>query len=76
MVPRNEMVSLPLDSGSGHMLRDIIKTNKYTRYPVVKGDKDHVVGIINIKEVLFRFLSEGAAFTKHELSPTSSRRST
>ncbi|AVB08349.1 MULTISPECIES: hemolysin family protein [Bacillus] len=69
MVPRNEMVSLPLDSGSGHMLRDIIKTNKYTRYPVVKGDKDHVVGIINIKEVLFRFLSEGAAFTKHELSP-------
>lgn len=63
------MVSLPLDSGSGHMLRDIIKTNKYTRYPVVKGDKDHVVGIINIKEVLFRFLSEGAAFTKHELSP-------
>ncbi len=36
MVPRNEMVSLPLDSGSGHMLRDIIKTNKYTRYPVVK----------------------------------------
>lgn len=68
MVFWNEMVSLLLDSGLGNMFWDIIKINKYIWYFVVKGDKDYVVGIINIKEVLFRFLLEGVLFIKYEFS--------
>ena len=25
---------------------------KYTRYPVVDGDKDHVIGFVNFKDIL------------------------
>lgn len=30
---------------------DVAKLEKYTRYPVVEGDKDHVIGLVNLKEV-------------------------
>ena len=56
MVPRKEIVSIdinePLDS-----LMDIARTEKFTLYPVVDGDKDHVVGFINIKEFLTSVIS-------------------
>jgi len=51
MVPRTEVVTLAKDA----TLEDIIetvKTEKYTRYPVIEGDKDNILGIVNIKEVL------------------------
>ncbi|MCY9107602.1 hemolysin family protein [Bacillus atrophaeus] len=69
MVPRNEMVSLPIDDESVESLQEIIKQTKYTRYPVVKEDKDHVIGVMNIKEVLFSLLSERFSFTKEQLDP-------
>ncbi|MCY8505947.1 hemolysin family protein [Bacillus atrophaeus] len=69
MVPRNEMVSLPIDGESVESLQEIIKQTKYTRYPVVKEDKDHVIGVMNIKEVLFSLLSERFSFTKEQLDP-------
>jgi CBS domain containing-hemolysin-like protein len=50
MVPRTEIVSLAKDD----TIQDFINTakeEKFTRYPIVEGDKDHVVGLINIKEV-------------------------
>ncbi|MFC0270585.1 hemolysin family protein [Metabacillus herbersteinensis] len=50
MVPRTEIVSLSIDAPIHEQL-GIIKDEKYTRYPVVDGDKDHIVGIINIKEI-------------------------
>ena len=32
---------------------EIIKNEKYTRYPVIDGgDKDNIIGFINIKEIL------------------------
>jgi CBS domain containing-hemolysin-like protein len=52
MVPRTEMVTLNM-SDSIENVRDIIKREKYTRYPVVvDGDKDNILGLINIKEIL------------------------
>jgi CBS domain containing-hemolysin-like protein len=34
-------------------VREVIKREKYTRYPVVvDGDKDNILGLINIKEIL------------------------
>ena len=51
MVPRTEMVSISVDDQRDDIL-SLIKEQKYTRYPVINGDKDSIVGIINIKDIL------------------------
>lgn len=51
MVPRTEMVSLSIDDSLEGVL-SVIKEEKYTRYPVIDGDKDNVVGMVNFKEIL------------------------
>lgn len=50
MVPRTQIVALDKNKTIKENL-EIIKAEKYTRYPVIDGDKDHVIGLINIKEV-------------------------
>jgi CBS domain containing-hemolysin-like protein len=51
MVPRTEIVAFDInDSIADHF--EIMKQEKYTRYPVIDGDKDHIVGMVNIKEIL------------------------
>ncbi|MEC0640458.1 hemolysin family protein [Bacillus spizizenii] len=56
MIPRTEIVSLPHDIKISEMM-DIIQIEKYTRYPVEEGDKDNIIGVINIKEVLTACIS-------------------
>ncbi|USK51085.1 hemolysin family protein [Bacillus sp. CMF12] len=51
MVPRTEIVTLPEDSSLAEIL-DLILNERYTRYPVTAGDKDNILGIINVKEIL------------------------
>lgn len=51
MVPRTEMISLSIDDSLEGVL-SVIKEEKYTRYPVIDGDKDNVVGMVNFKEIL------------------------
>ncbi|TKC14914.1 hemolysin family protein [Robertmurraya kyonggiensis] len=51
MVPRTEMVTISVDDTFDDIL-NIIKTENYTRYPVVDGDKDNIRGFINMKEFL------------------------
>lgn len=51
MVPRTEVITLTKKAE----LEEIIETVKeegYTRYPVIDGDKDTILGIVNIKEIL------------------------
>lgn len=50
MVPRTQIISLEVDESLQSHLH-IIKSEKYTRYPVVDGDKDHIIGMVNIKEI-------------------------
>lgn len=51
MVPRTEMISLSTEEDI-HDWLEIIKKEKLTRYPVYEGDKDNIIGIINIKDIL------------------------
>ncbi|MGE6629867.1 hemolysin family protein [Bacillus sp. NPDC077027] len=50
MIPRTEIsavdVEQSLDEVTHYMLNE-----RYTRYPVIKEDKDHVIGVINSKDV-------------------------
>jgi CBS domain containing-hemolysin-like protein len=49
MVPRTDMVCLYLDKTLEENLR-IIKEEQYTRFPVVRENKDNIVGMINTKQ--------------------------
>lgn len=51
MVPRTEIVTFDI-SDDIETIIDVIQKEKYTRYPVIDGEKDNVVGMINIKEIL------------------------
>lgn len=64
MVPRTEMVSISIDESYADILATV-KSENYTRYPVVNGDKDNIVGFINVKELLTADISdeERATFT-------------
>ncbi|OMP66734.1 hemolysin family protein [Domibacillus epiphyticus] len=51
MVPRTEMVSLSIEDPMSAVLA-VVKEEKYTRYPVIEGEKDNVIGMVNFKEIL------------------------
>ena len=49
MVPRTEIISVDINEPMEKLI-EMIRSEKYTRFPVVDGDKDHVVGLINAKK--------------------------
>jgi len=51
MVPRTEIVTLSRDATMEEII-EIVREEKYTRYPLIDGDKDNILGVVNIKEVL------------------------
>ena len=51
MVPRTEMVSISIGATFDEAI-DILTRENYTRYPVEDGDKDNILGFINMKELL------------------------
>ncbi|OAS85630.1 MULTISPECIES: hemolysin family protein [Metabacillus] len=51
MVPRTEMVSISIDDSLDEIL-NIVREENYTRYPVDDGDKDNILGFVNMKELL------------------------
>ncbi|MGG4546506.1 hemolysin family protein [Rossellomorea marisflavi] len=50
MVPRTEIVTLSADDPIDTLL-ELVQEEKFTRYPITDGDKDHITGFINVKEV-------------------------
>lgn len=51
MVPRTDMVVLNIRDPFEENVT-LVQNGRYTRYPVVDGDKDHVVGSLHIKDML------------------------
>ncbi|MDF2902862.1 MAG: hypothetical protein K0S25_500 [Bacillus sp. (in: firmicutes)] len=60
MVPRTEIISLSKDDTLEEFLK-VAKIEKFTRYPIIDGDKDHIIGMVNIKEIMTDII------TNHEL---------
>lgn len=56
MVPRTEIVVFDRTQTLEECL-EIVKVENYTRYPVIDGEKDNIVGMINMKEVLTDYIS-------------------
>lgn len=60
MVPRMEMSTLDHDMS----LREVLSLEaieQFTRYPIVEGDKDHVLGVVNMKHLLSAYVKDQAA---------------
>lgn len=51
MVPRTEISSVSLYDTMDEVMKKV-RAVKYTRYPVVDGDKDTILGILNVKSLL------------------------
>lgn len=59
MVPRTDMVTLSKDL-KWDEITSIIELEKYTRYPVDDGDKDNILGMVNMKELLSYYLNRNS----------------
>ena len=59
MIPRAQMVSLPIDASLPQVL-DIVIESGHSRFPVHAGDKDEILGILLAKDLL-RCLRDGAS---------------
>lgn len=52
MIPRTEMAVIEVRQSVTNAIREV-KHNRYTRYPIIDKDKDEVIGIIHMKELLY-----------------------
>ncbi len=59
MVPRAGMILVSVDD-SYDTVAEIYRTERFTRLPVFEKDRDHIVGILNIKD--FCFVEDHASF--------------
>ncbi len=57
MAPRTEMVTIDKEMTSREVF-DLIGIEQYTRYPVSDGDKDHIIGLINMKNLLTEYIKD------------------
>lgn len=63
MVPRTEIATLSKTDTIQEFL-NILSEEKYTRYPVIDGDKDHVIGMVNIKELFTQMVDKNYQSTQ------------
>ncbi|PEK77292.1 hemolysin family protein [Bacillus toyonensis] len=63
MVPRTEMNIISKEMPAEEALQKMSR-EKYTRYPVVDGDKDHVIGFVNFKDIFTEFVQHKAVNKK------------
>ncbi|MDD9265897.1 hemolysin family protein [Paenibacillus sp. GCM10023248] len=65
MVPRTDMICLYAEKSLAEN-KSIIMKEQYTRFPVAKGSKDHIIGFINTKQFFLRYM-ENPSFDLHTL---------
>lgn len=53
MIPKIDITMISIDATYDDLIK-IIKADKYTRIPVYKEDTDHIVGILNIKDMIIK----------------------
>ena len=59
MVPRQQLLMISADSSWSDVLRTAA-ASPYSRLPVYRGSRDDIVGIVRVKDVVYRFVTDGA----------------
>jgi len=70
MVPRSKMAALELNSTPEKVL-EAVREGAHTRMPVYDGDVDHIVGIVNTKNLFHLYSLRGVAVLDDALYPAS-----
>ena len=68
MIPRTDMVVLNLRDPFTENV-ELVKNGRFTRYPVVDGDKDHVIGSLHIKDLLTDVLQKDTGSLEKIMRP-------
>jgi putative hemolysin len=68
MVPRPDVVFLDLDDTS-EVIKESISSNRLSRYPVIQGEEDNVVGVVRAKDLLAREFTNQAFDLKAVMIP-------
>jgi CBS domain containing-hemolysin-like protein len=68
MVPRDKMATLELSTPPDRVL-EAVRTGAHTRIPVYEGEIDHVVGIVNTKDLFYLFSLQGVVILQDALYP-------
>ncbi len=58
MVPRQDMAVLYYED-SMETMRAAIRDSRHTRYPLCDGDKDHIIGMIHVKNFMEEYVNGG-----------------
>lgn len=57
MVPRTEITAIEKEVTLKEVF-EVMEVEQYTRYPVIDGDKDHVLGLVNLKHLLTAYIKD------------------
>lgn len=68
MVPRTEMATISIKENLEDALHFMLN-ERYTRYPVIEEDKDHIAGILNVKDVFKKEFLSSKASIKEMIRP-------
>jgi CBS domain containing-hemolysin-like protein len=68
MVPRDKMASLELSTPPDRVM-EAVRSGAHTRMPVYEGDLDHIVGIVNTKDLFYLFSLQGVVILQDALYP-------
>jgi CBS domain containing-hemolysin-like protein len=68
MVPREEVAALDIATPPGKIL-EIVRSGAHTRLPVYQGDLNHIVGIVNTKDLFYLFSLEGIVILEDAIYP-------
>lgn len=58
MVPRDKLSALPLTAGWEDVVR-IVASSPFSRLPIYRDTLEHIVGMLRVKDLLYRFVTEG-----------------
>lgn len=61
MTPRTRVQAIPVDIKYEDLLK-LVTESRHSRFPVYKGDRDHIVGILHIKDLMRQTLRTTGAF--------------
>lgn len=55
MVPRTEIIGIDKELTLKEVF-EVMGVEQYTRYPIIDGDKDHIIGLVNMKNLLTAYI--------------------
>src|SRR5207237_3866567 len=68
MVPRERVAALELSTPPDKVL-EAVRSGAHTRMPVYEGDLDHIVGIVNTKDLFYLFSLKGVVVLEDATYP-------